>query len=299
MLNPIQADFGCQACGQHFSDANALHYHIKEHKLNQEKYYLKYYPRRDLFTQQPMHFKSRESYFSNDFITRTNLKKWLECRQEINGDLVRDYCKGWLVNRKNAKALIYAPTHIELKTLIAPPMEYYDELFGSYYELCGQLGFRAKYESPASYKDQLAKEPGDFKVICDSREQRPIPFHDSEVKGLKFADYARADEGTNSVRIERKSLADLISTASAGLERFEREIQRAKDANCQLVVLVEDKFSNYMSFPYLPHIRSKCTVDYISHNIRGLIQKFDNIQFLFCGNRVEAARLIKKILDMG
>lgn len=296
MLNPCQTDFSCQGCGADFDNIVSLHDHIKTHKLSPEKYYLKYYPRVDLYTKEPLRYKSRESYFSNDFITRTNLKKWLQEREEIDGDLVRDYCKNWLLNRKSNKKLVYAPCHLELKTLIAPQIDYYNELFGSYYALCRELGFKDRYTTPEQNKDCLNKSVSDFKVIIDTREQRALSFGDSKVDTLKFGDYARANEGANSVRIERKSLPDAIQTFGVGLDRFEREIQRAKDAGCNLVILVEDKFSNFMSFPYLPHIRSKCTVDYISHNIRYLINSYDNVQFLFCDNRVEAARLIKKLL---
>ena len=291
MLNPTQVDFTCQGCGEAFSSADALHYHIKSHKLNQEKYYLKYYPRKDLFTQQPLHFKSRESYFANDFINRTNLKKWLESRREINTELVTDYCKDWLLNRKQLKSLIYAPSCVELKTLIAPPTEFYDELFGDYYSLCAELGFKNKYKK---LDKRIEDIKCDFEIIVDSREQRAISFAKSRVEGLKYGDYGRSEE--DKVRIERKSLSDFLGTIGAGLDRFEREIQRAQVANCHLIILVEEKFSNYFSFPYLPHIRSKCTVDYISHNIRYLIQKYPNIQFLFADGRKEVARLIEKIL---
>lgn len=297
MLNPVQTDFACQGCGQVCADLAGLHAHIKEHKLSAEKYYLKYYPRQDLFTKDPLKFKSRESYFANDFVNRTNLKKWIAARQEISSELVRDYLRQWLVNRKNLKQLTYAPCQIELKTLVAPTMDMFDEIFGDYYELCAELGFKDKYGNLNKNTDILSKSVDlNFKVITDSREQTPLKIGETEVKGLSYGDYATDESISGKVRIERKALGDFLGTMSKGLERFEREIQRAAADNFNLVVMVEDKFSSYLSFPYLPHIRSKATVDYISHNIRYLINKYHNVQFLFCNGRAEAARLVKRIL---
>ena len=85
------------------------------------------------------------------------------------------------------------------------------------------------------------------------------------------------------------------------LERFEKEIIRAKDENINLIVLVEDTLSHAVSFKYLPHIskKIKATPEYIFHNVRQLIQKYPHIQFLFVGGRKEAARVVKKIFFSG
>ena len=297
MLNPTQTDFTCQGCGESFSENAALWHHIKSHKLNQDKYYTKYYPRKDLFTQEPLKFKSFESYFTNDFINRSNLKKWIAARQEINSDLVREYLRSWLVSRKSIKQLVYAPSQVELKTLIAPNIEAFNEVFGDYYELCQEIGFKVKYENLNKHTSILSKcVEFDFKIITDSREQTPLKLLNTEVQGLKYGDYSADEKVSGKVRIERKSLADAIQSFGKNLDRFEREIQRAADDKCNLVILVEEKFANYLSFPYMPHIRAKVTVDYISHNIRYLTQKYPNIQFLFCNGRTEATRLVKRIL---
>ena len=97
--------------------------------------------------------------------------------------------------------------------------------------------------------------------------------------------------------IERKGIGDFIGTLSGGYDRFTREIERAAEAEAQLIVLVEESLSNCMGFNYLPHVykKTKVTPDYIFHNVRKLIQTYPHIQFLFVKGRVEASETIKKI----
>lgn len=298
MLNPIQTDYTCQGCGYNFDNLTSLHSHIKEHKLNPEKYYTKYYPRKDLFTQQPLLFKSRDSYLTNDFITRTNLKKWLAAREEMDADLVKDYCRNWLLNRKFLKNLIYTPTSVELKTMIAPTVEYFNETFGDYYSLCAELGFKNKFGAIKDNLELLKTESKELKITVDSREQLALNLKDTKVEGLSFGDYAADEEITGKTRVERKSLSDLLGTLGKGYDRFQREIERAQAAGYNLVILVEESFSNYLSYPYMPHIRSKMPIECISHNIRELCQKYPNIQFLFVAGRKEAVRVVNRIFSI-
>ncbi len=298
MLNPTQTDYTCQGCGFNFNDLAALHSHIKEHKLNPEKYYTKYYPRKDLFSQQTLLFKSRDSYLTNDFITRTNLKKWLTAREELDSELVKDYCRNWLLNRKFLKNLVYTPTSVELKTMISPTVEYYGELFEDYYTLCAELGFKNKFNAIKDNLELFETENKEFQVTIDSREQLPLCIANSKREGLNFGDYATDEAISGKTRIERKSLADFLGTMGKGYDRFQREIERAQAAGYNLVILVEESFSNYLSYPYMPHIRSKMPIEATSHNIRDLCQKYPNIQFLFVAGRKEAVRVVNRIFSI-
>ena len=53
-----------------------------------------------------------------------------------------------------------------------------------------------------------------------------------------------------------------------------------------------------MSFQYLPHIskKIKATPEFIFHNVRQLLQDFDNLQFVFVDGREEMKRTIESIL---
>ena len=99
-------------------------------------------------------------------------------------------------------------------------------------------------------------------IYIDSREQKPLEIKDfpTEVKGLKFGDYCLNDKKkTGNCYIERKSVPDLIGTLSSGLERFEREIERAAEEKAYLVILVERKMDDCLAFNKLRHVYKKNT----------------------------------------
>ena len=61
--------------------------------------------------------------------------------------------------------------------------------------------------------------------------------------------------------------------------------------------MVEEKLTSALSFQYLPHIskKIKATPEYIFHNVRELLQSYDNLQFLFVDGRAEMTRIIESI----
>lgn len=93
--------------------------------------------------------------------------------------------------------------------------------------------------------------PTTFVVICDTREARPFRFEGlfadakdgnrpllvrTERRGLASGDYSLAGYA-DRVAIERKSLADLLSTLGQERERFERELARLDQMEHALVVV--------------------------------------------------------------
>lgn len=84
-------------------------------------------------------------------------------------------------------------------------------------------------------------------ILIDTREQEPLEFEVggliSEVRsvGLPFGDYRAEylDGSKSDVVFERKSIADLYGTMTAGHRRFMKEVKRAKDAGTRLVIAVE------------------------------------------------------------
>jgi hypothetical protein len=167
------------------------------------------------------------------------------------------------------------------------------------------MGFENKYQLPTEIIEGKEYAKPQYSIHVDTREQLPLKFNDYRTKltTLSVGDYTFSEPKlTCNCYIERKSLADFISTMSVkNLDRFEKEIIRAKDENINLIVLVEDTLSHAVSFKYLPHIskKIKATPEYIFHNVRQLIQKYPHIQFLFVGGRKEAARVVKKIFFSG
>jgi len=287
----------CKICEKEFKDHGGLHRHLKAHDLRVAEYYQQQHPRHDLYNGDLIKFKNKDQYFSTDFNSRTNLKMWLK---NVPEDEAKAYCIKTLKARKAAKNLVYAPTQVELRTLMFPPIHYYNMIFDDYYKVCEKVGLKNKHQTFTELITGAVYSKDDYKIYVDTREQLPLEFDwPTEPKALKAGDYALSDpEVTCNCHIERKSLSDFISTLSVkNFDRFEREIQRAEKENIYLIVLVEDTLNNALSFKYLPYISKKIRVtpEFIFRNVRLLTQKYPHIQFLFVKDREESSRIIKKI----
>lgn len=287
----------CEICQKEFEDHTSLHRHLRSHKLLLVDYYHRCHPRKDLLTNEFIKFKNREQYLSDDFNTKTNLKKWLK---GLSNEKAKEYCKSILIKRKEEKGIKYSPSQVELRSLLTPPMQYFNEIFSDYYDLCDTLGLENKYINPTKIIDGQWKENENYEILIDTREQKPLKFKDrkTQIVTLKFGDYAFSNEEAScGCCIERKSLSDFIGTMSGGYERFVKEIERSQEQNAYLIILVEESLQNALSFKYLPYIskKIKATPEFIFHRARGLIQKYPRIQFLFVNGRKESSRIIELI----
>ena len=292
----------CKVCEKEFETHRQLHSHLKAHDLRVVEYYQKHYPRHDLHDKKIIKYKTLEQYFSTDFNSRTTLRLWLK---SVSKEESKDFCKRLLLKRKEEKQLTYAPTQVELRTILSPPIQYMNGVFEDYYSFCRALGFKDKYELPTEITEGKEYQKPQYSIHIDTREQLPLKFKNyaTEGKTLPVGDYTFSEPKlTCNCFIERKSLADFISTMSVkNLDRFEREIIKAKDLKINLIVMVEDTLHHAVSFKYLPHIskKIKATPEYIFHNTRQLIQKYPHVQFLFVNGREEAKRVIQKIFFSG
>jgi hypothetical protein len=286
----------CKVDGKEFKDEKSLHLALKRYGLNKVKYYQTYYERRDLLTNELINFKSKEQYFNSDFNDKNNMKKWLK---EQPPEKAREYCRELLTKRKETKNLIYSPTQVEFRTIMAPSIIFYNKIFKDYYDVCSSLGLENKFIHPNlvgdNFKNKLSKK--DI-IYVDTREQSWLKFNiPFEIKTLPFGDYACSNDNCGCF-IERKSLSDFISTLSVkNYDRFKNEIEKARKNNSYIIVMVEETLSNALSFQYLPHIskKIKATPEYIFHNVRELLQNYDNLQFLFVDGRKEMTSLVESI----
>ena len=290
----------CQECDEEFKNYVDLHRHLRSHKMLLVDYYHKHYPRKDLLTGEFIKYKNRDQYLSDEFNTKTNLKKWLK---ELDVEEAKKYCEQILLNRKEEKGIKYAPSQVELRSIMSPPIQYYNQIFSDYYDLCDRLGLENKYTNPTKIIDGEEYDKKEYKILIDTREQKPLKFDRETVsQKLDYGDYAFSHpEHTCNCHIERKSLSDFISTISGGHERFIKEIERAGEQSAELIILVEESLSNALSFKYLPHIskKIKASPDFIFHRMRRLIQEYPNIQFLFVNGRKESSRIIELIFTCG
>lgn len=269
--------------------------------MRQAEYYQEQESRHDLFDGSVIKFKNKEQYLSTDFNSKANLKKWLE---SLSKEEAYKYCKDILEKRKEKKGLIYAPTQVELRSIMIPPVSYLNGVFGGYYEECERMGFKNKHVYPSGKMVYSSTYGEDYKIYVDTREQRPLSFkRQSEIKTLKFGDYAfSCDKSTCNCYIERKSISDLIGTLSGGFERFCREIERAWAAEANFIVLVEESLDNCLKFNELSTVykkQTRVTPDYIFRNVRDIIQKYPFVQFLFVHGRGVASEVVEKLFTCG
>lgn len=265
----------------------------KTHKIKEADYYLQYYPKKDLETGEIIQFKNRDNYFINDFNNKINLKKYCKKLNELQ--FVGLY-KEILTKRKNHKNLKYALGEFESKSVLMPPTSYVIRRLGitQYLKICEEVGLVCRYD----YTRNLEKcEDFELKEIkIDTREQRHLSFnYPIIIEKLDEGDYA-PNPNPNNIVIERKSLIDYCGTASQGLERFKKELTRAKNNNIYIFIVIEDVFKNLQSIEYLPHTRRvKAGSEFLLHNIRDLYNEFDNFQVIAAGNRSQCSDLIERI----
>jgi hypothetical protein len=286
----------CKVDGKEFRDDKALHMALKGYGLNKVKYYQKYFERRDLLTNELINFKTKEQYLNSDFNDKNNMKKWLKAQTPQKA---QEYCKELLIKRKEVKNLTYSPTQVELRTIMAPSIIFYNTIFKDYYDICSSIGLENKFIHPNLVGDHFKnKLTNKDTIYVDTREQSWLKFNiPFEIKTLGFGDYACSNDNCGCF-IERKSLSDFISTLSVkNFDRFKNEIEKAKKNNSYIIVMVEEKLTSALSFQYLPHIskKIKATPEYIFHNVRELLQSYDNLQFLFVDGRGEMTRIIESI----
>ena len=288
----------CKVCEKEFDTDRQLHGHLKAHDLRMASYYQEYFPRKDLFSGDTIKFKSKEYYFSTDFNSRTNMQKWLKSKHP---DESKEYCKQILQGRIDKKDLKLTPTQVELRTIMSPPIQYYQVILKDYYKECSQLGLKNRFSrvpTPEAFNTSGSNK--ELKICVDTREQTPLKLnHPIKIAGLKFGDYTlEKPEECCFCYIERKSIRDLVGTLSGGFDRFKNEIKRAKEAGAYLIVLVERKINECMVFNRLPYVsrKVKVTPEYIFRNVRDLLQEFEDLQFLFVDGREESSRVMKKLL---
>ena len=288
----------CLVCGKLFDTEKGLHHHLKTHQLLLAEYYQKYHPRYDKYDGSIIKFRNKAQYFDTDFNSRDNLKLWVNSTDKPT---VRAYCRALLEHRKDKKGLIWAPTQIELRTTMVPPIQTYDALFGDYYALCEELGLKTRFQQGGVFAT-LSPIPL-YTIYVDTREQKPFdfPLHPTERRALKFGDYACSESAwTQNLVIERKSPQDFCGTLSGGLDRFRRELDRAKEAGAYVVILVEDTLNRMLRFNYQPYVYHKnvrINPEYIFFNVRDIIQDYGNVQFLFVEDRLTAQGMVTKLFD--
>lgn len=285
----------CKICG---SEVKEPSHFWKEHRLKQADYYLQNFPKQDLYTKESLIFKTKEQYFSADFNNRDNLKSYLNNlpKQEI-----KSYCVDLFKKRKEYRNLIYSPTQVELRSVISPPVNFINKYFDEgYLKFCKSLGFVNRFTYDTSFSIKINPNAQNCDILVDSREQKYLDLdHNTSISTLNYGDYRLSDFDLGGrIVVERKSLPDFIGTFGKNVQRFENEVVRAAEDNGYILVIVEEELIKALKFNTLKYVSKKIRVspDFIFHNVRELLQKYTNLQFIFVKNRAESARILKKAL---
>lgn len=288
--------YECPIDNTSFDSLEELCGHLKVIRVKQQTFFEKYYFKKDLLTGTPIPFKTVEQYLNSDFLNKNNLKRWIK----ENPDKGIDWSIDFLEKRRKLKHLIYAPTQVELRSLQCPSMPYYESI-GGYNLICAKLGYQIRFKNPKHIYNAL---PKDATIVCDTREQLPLNFPDYKVEFSKLdeGDYALAKPYDKKIYVERKSLLDVIGSFSKDLGRFHRELDRAREADSYIVMVVEKNINDTLGFEYLrgiPGIKYiKTNSAHIFKNIRDTLTKYINFQIIFVNGRREASKAVIKIFEL-
>lgn len=131
-------------------------------------------------------------------------------------------------------------------------------------------------------------------IVVDTREQEPYGFDAGRVRVIRHAlpagDYSL--EGMEStVAVERKSLADFVSTVIHSRARFYRELSRL-GAYRAAAVVVEGNLMDVLS----GHYRGGAHPNSLLGSIAAITVDFD-VPVFFCSNRQAAARFVEAYLS--
>jgi DNA excision repair protein ERCC-4 len=129
-------------------------------------------------------------------------------------------------------------------------------------------------------------------IIVDTREQRAWEFTndvDVQIATLETGDYS-VNGATDYVRIERKSLPDLVGCVAQSRERFEDELRRLESYAVRAVI-VEASILDVEAHCYRSQVRPQSVI-----GSTVAWQTDRGIPFVWAGNARLAARIAEKIL---
>jgi len=137
-----------------------------------------------------------------------------------------------------------------------------------------------------------------FKLIQDSREQRPLEFKpgvfdEIVVEGLPYADYwAEIDGKQIPLCFERKGFGDLYGTMTAGYPRFKRELELAKENKFAIILLIEGSMREVAG----GYHHSKFTGDSMLKKLAMLYVRY-GLEYHFFNDRREMSRYIEEVFS--
>lgn len=157
------------------------------------------------------------------------------------------------------------------------------------------LEFEEKTGKHAIWHDKITKQfkkwerEDRFRIVVDTREQKPYKFKKQVVKKLDIGDYAPLGY-EDFCAIERKNFSDWASSITHNRDRFEREIMRAKENLDFFCIIIETDMESI----WKEHLFSQVKRSIIVNCIPFWMVKF-NIPVVPCSNRSKGKYLVKEI----
>ena len=285
--------FKCKECDQEYGSLRSLHAHIKKHDVLLGDYYVKHFQRKDKLTGELIPFKKYDQYFHTSFLNASNMRKW--CKTAPKGE-VKDFVINSIKDKLTSKNIKAGPPALYLETSGLPDMEICKEIFGSYNAACEKFGMLPMLagQLPKEFDDDFSNSH----ILIDTREQRPLPFKNSELLKLDVGDYGVSGELYDYTFVDRKSYQDFGATVTGGYGRFVKELERCKSLGCFLFIVIECDFDQI--YWKNKSVYKKFNLGYVLHNMRDIQAKYsDCCQFVFSGSREESVKLIPKVLVLG
>ena len=148
-------------------------------------------------------------------------------------------------------------------------------------------GKKSTFADPIPYyKQDKGLKTGDFTLVVQLPNRNQINFQDKIIIERK-----------NSLNELCQNLFDKDSKDENGMNRFERELKRAKENNIKVVLLVEteDMHSKILSSKYFRFDKASKVSPKAFNSILRSLQARYNISIEYC-NKKDSARLIHDIL---
>lgn len=285
----------CKQCGATFKTLKGLHSHLRVHG-GQEAYYHTHCPRVDLYDKSPIKFKNRDSYLSSFFNSNENRDKYYASEEREKAR--KTYLEEFSAHAK-FKNIDFIPSDNYLKLADLCGVKVVKNLFESCACFADQSGLRQIYtEKPPKNFWEQQKLLDEMTVFVDTREQKPFEFKNGIINKLDFGDYVASGDFFNKTYVDRKSLEDFKGTFGKGYERFKQEIERVKDFDSYLFVVVEANIGQIKKENESSKYPSK--LNYIFHNVRDFLLSYpEHSQIVFCDSRWRANDVTKRILFNG
>ena len=138
----------------------------------------------------------------------------------------------------------------------------------------------------------------EYKIIIDTREQLPLKFKDSINKCLNVGDYGAEINGVLlPVVFDRKSANDALGTLVQGHERFNREIDRAKEQSLKLIMIVECSYSDFVKKRFDGSKFSAIPAAVLTKIVHSTMISHD-LEIVFCQDRKEMKLYIENHLNL-